>query len=238
DLTIGNFRLTIERRAAPLLPHPPVTSAMRQSAGVILVFLGLRAAATKLSRPDPPPIEFNDGRTPAGSLTDGTESVSLVAESGEWRPYGPAGRGIQILAFGETGKALEDPGPMLRVPLGTHVVARIENRTGAELVVRGLSGRRSTRWSSRLTQAAPPASWPTPRARTTTGAPPMASRSGPGGGMISISTAHSSSTRPAPPPAAIACSSLSGNRKPATRTPGMSMGSTRSTAGRGRSPNA
>ena len=115
---------------------------MRQSAGVILVFLGLGTAATKLSHPAPPPIQFNDGRTPAGSLTDGTESVSLVAESGEWRPYGPEGRGIQILAFGETGKALEDPGPMLRVPLGTHVVARIENRTGAELVVRGLSARR------------------------------------------------------------------------------------------------
>ncbi|OYV64770.1 MAG: hypothetical protein B7Z72_12870, partial [Gemmatimonadetes bacterium 21-71-4] len=89
-----------------------------------------------------PAIQFNDNRAPAGRLAHGVLTVALEARSGAWRPLGSDRPGVPIFAFGEAGKPLQDPGPLLRVPLGTEVRARVTNRTGAPLVVHGLASRR------------------------------------------------------------------------------------------------
>lgn len=115
---------------------------MRLSLAAVAACLGLSTTLGGLPHRAPPSIQFNDNLATAGRLAHGILVVSLVAEPGEWFPYEHHGAGIPILAFGEAGKALEDPGPVLRAPVGTHVVVRIRNLTGAPLVVHGLSARR------------------------------------------------------------------------------------------------
>jgi FtsP/CotA-like multicopper oxidase with cupredoxin domain len=89
-----------------------------------------------------PTIQLNDNRTPAGTLARGVLTVALEARLGEWHPLGPDQRGVPIFAFGEAGKPLQAPGPLLRVKVGTEIRARVANRTGAALVVYGLARRR------------------------------------------------------------------------------------------------
>ena len=77
----------------------------------------------------------NENRDAAGVLKNGTLDVSLEAREGEWHPYGPTGPAIPILAFGETGKSLQTPGPMIRVREGTRVHVRVHNAVTGTLVV-------------------------------------------------------------------------------------------------------
>lgn len=93
------------------------------------------------SRHAPAAIAFNDNRTPAGQASAGVLAVSLVAKAGEWRPHGRDSAGVALLAFGEAGKPLQDPGPLLRVMRGTRLRVRVQNLTGRRLVVHGLSAR-------------------------------------------------------------------------------------------------
>ncbi|HWZ29244.1 MAG TPA: multicopper oxidase domain-containing protein [Gemmatimonadales bacterium] len=118
-----------------------------------LMSLGLIIIARPGARPrssDPLPIAFNDNLAPAGTLSHGVLTLSLVAHPGEWRPYGSTGGVVQLLAFGEAGRPLQSPGPLIRVPLGTRIRARVENLTGAPLVVHGLATRRVATMDSLL----------------------------------------------------------------------------------------
>ena len=96
--------------------------------------------------PSPAPsaarIRFNDNRVAAGRLAHGVLTVALEARQGEWRPFGADSSGVPMLAFGEAGRPLQDPGPLLRVRQGTVIVARVTNLTDTTLVVHGLSARR------------------------------------------------------------------------------------------------
>jgi len=67
--------------------------------------------------------------------------VNLEAREGAWRPYGPNGPPITILAFGEKGKSLQTPGPMIRVKAGTRIHATVTNSASATLVVHVLAAR-------------------------------------------------------------------------------------------------
>ena len=89
-----------------------------------------------------PAIHFNDNRISAGRLAHGVLTVAIEAREGDWRPLGMDHPGVTLFAFGESGKPLQDPGPLLRVHAGTEIRARVSNRTGATLVVHGLSRRR------------------------------------------------------------------------------------------------
>jgi manganese oxidase len=89
-----------------------------------------------------PAIHFNDNRAPAGRLARGVLTVALEARLGAWHPLGDDKPGVPLFAFGEPGKPLQDPGPLLRVRVGTEIRASVTNRTGAPLVVHGLSRRR------------------------------------------------------------------------------------------------
>jgi len=86
-------------------------------------------------------VHFNDNRVAAGRLAHGTLTVALEVRLGTWHPLGDDKPGVPMFAFGVEGKALQDPGPLLRVREGTEIVARVANRTDSTLVVHGLSAR-------------------------------------------------------------------------------------------------
>ena len=78
--------------------------------------------------PGPDRIVPNDNRRSGGTLGHGVLTVALEARTGVWRPEGDSGRALDVAAFGEAGKALSTPGPVIRVPLGTEIHATIRNR--------------------------------------------------------------------------------------------------------------
>lgn len=88
-----------------------------------------------------PPIAFNDNVTPAGSRTNGALELSLVAQAGDWHPLGPEEAGTTVLTFGEAGKKLVTPGPLVRVTLGTVLHVRVRNLSDQRIVVHGFSAR-------------------------------------------------------------------------------------------------
>ena len=87
---------------------------------------------------------INDNRTPAGTLRGGVLTLDLEVREVDWRPDRDDQPGIVVRAFAERGKRASIPGPLIRVPEGTTIVARVTNpRTSGTLVVRGLSTRGS-----------------------------------------------------------------------------------------------
>lgn len=86
-------------------------------------------------------IEANDNRVAAGTMKNGMLDVQLDAREGTWHPYGPSNRAVTIQAFGEVGKPLQMPGPMIRVKAGTRVHASVTNSTKGTLIVHGLADR-------------------------------------------------------------------------------------------------
>ena len=91
-----------------------------------------------------PGVEPNDNRRPAGSLDRGTLTLALRAAMGRWQPEGSQGPAIDIEAFGEIGKVLSVPGPLVRVPQGTAIVATVRNDLDAALVIHGFCTRDGT----------------------------------------------------------------------------------------------
>ena len=100
--------------------------------------------------PAPPDIEFNDNLVSAGRMVRGVLALDLEIREGVWSPLGAGKGSVSVPAFGEAGKPLMNPGPMIRVPLGTRLQVRVTNRTGMTLAVRGLSSRRAETMDSLL----------------------------------------------------------------------------------------
>jgi FtsP/CotA-like multicopper oxidase with cupredoxin domain len=87
-------------------------------------------------------IVVNDNRTAAGVLANGVLTIRIEAREGEWHPDRDADPGLVVRAFGEEGKPLRVPGPLIRVPEGTVIHAFIRNSLrDSALVVSGLSPR-------------------------------------------------------------------------------------------------
>lgn len=98
--------------------------AIRPVAALALIVL----AASARDRPAALPIvEANDNRTPAGTLKDGTLELDLVVQMARWYPEEKDGPFAEVAAFGEEGKPPQIPGPLIRVPEGTTIVARVRN---------------------------------------------------------------------------------------------------------------
>jgi FtsP/CotA-like multicopper oxidase with cupredoxin domain len=90
-------------------------------------------------------IHANDNRVAAGTLLDDTLVVQLEARRGLWFPEADSGPSEPVLAFGETGKPLLLPGPMIRVRTGTALRLTIRNTLpDSTLVVHGLLARPGT----------------------------------------------------------------------------------------------
>lgn len=88
-------------------------------------------------------ISVNDNRQPAGEWSDGILKVRMVAREGLWYPEAEEGPGLPVQAFGEQGKALSIPGPLIRVREGTRVRVRLRNDLASSLTVHGLHTRPS-----------------------------------------------------------------------------------------------
>jgi len=118
---------------------------MRQAIGIVAAMVWVIAPRHIDDRAAP--IEraaINDNRTPAGTLRDGVLTVDLEVREVDWRPDADDAPGLVVRAFAERGKRASIPGPLIRVPEGTTVVARVTNpMSHGTLVVRGLSTRGS-----------------------------------------------------------------------------------------------
>ncbi len=87
-------------------------------------------------------IRSNDNTAAAGRLEGGLLSIHLTAAPGLWYPEENDGPGHQVYAFGEGGRDLTTPGPMLRVPTGTEIKVTVTNRIAVRpLQVHGLHDR-------------------------------------------------------------------------------------------------
>lgn len=84
------------------------------------------------------PIEANDNRVPGGELRDGVLTLDLELRRGIWHPEGEDGEAIPVYAFGEVGKPLQVPGPLVRVPEGTVVEISVRNTLGVPATLHGL----------------------------------------------------------------------------------------------------
>ena len=84
----------------------------------------------------------NDNRRPAGTLRNGALTVRLEARVANWHPDGDNAPGAAMMAFGETGKAAQIPGPLLRVVAGTRITGTLRNALPNDtMLVYGLHAR-------------------------------------------------------------------------------------------------
>ncbi|HYO47365.1 MAG TPA: multicopper oxidase domain-containing protein [Gemmatimonadota bacterium] len=110
---------------------------------VALAGLSLVACATLVfARDNLPRIRWNDNDRPAGTRAEGVLTLQLEIVRGEWRFLGDDRPGVEVLAFREIGRDPENPGPLIRVPLGTEIRALVSNPLDVPLVIHGLSTRR------------------------------------------------------------------------------------------------
>ena len=87
-------------------------------------------------------VAINDNRKPAGILRDGIVTLRLDARIAAWHPDGDPAPGADVPAFAELGGAPQIPGPLVRVPAGTRVVATVRNSLPNDtLHVHGLHAR-------------------------------------------------------------------------------------------------
>ena len=101
-------------------------------------------AATLLATATPdaplPAVRANDNRLPAGVLQDGVLTIRLVVQMARWYPEAEDGPSVAVAAFAEESGPPEIPGPLIRVPQGTTIVASIRNALNdSTIFVRGLT---------------------------------------------------------------------------------------------------
>jgi manganese oxidase len=107
-----------------------ITLALANAGGV--------CAAREFSAPAPADIRANDNRHAAGVISARRLLIELEAREGLWYPETHDGPAIRVQAFAERGKALQVPGPLIRVPEGTRIRASVRNLLAEKLVLHGL----------------------------------------------------------------------------------------------------
>lgn len=86
-----------------------------------------------------PAVQSNDNRKPAGVLRHDTLRINLTLQMATWHPEAADGPGIDVSAFAEDGKAPQIPAPLIRVPVGTVIIAQVRNAlTDSTLALYGL----------------------------------------------------------------------------------------------------
>jgi len=105
-------------------------------AGLVVVLSGARPPMAL------PNVLPNDNRAPAGILRNDTLYLDLEVRMATWRPEADTGPAIDVAAFAERGKAPEIPGPLIRVPAGTTIIATVTNAlTDSTISIHGLMTR-------------------------------------------------------------------------------------------------
>jgi FtsP/CotA-like multicopper oxidase with cupredoxin domain len=89
-------------------------------------------------------VASNDNTRPAGTSTNGTVRIHLVAAVGDWQPEGPRSPRLRVAAFGEDLDSMVTPSPLLRAPEGSEMVIQITNSLPDSLNIHGLITHPST----------------------------------------------------------------------------------------------
>ncbi len=144
--------LRLVRRPAPLL-IAWVLPSLPGPATEPVRLPNLTTAATPVVSEPLSRITASDNRVRAGRLEGGVLTVRLDARDGMWYPEGPNGVGLPVAAFAEEGKGLQNPGPLIRVPVGTEVRVTLHNSLAKPLTVFGLGQQRGISGDSVIVQA-------------------------------------------------------------------------------------
>jgi manganese oxidase len=105
-------------------------------------FSGGSGTAGEESAASLPLVLWHDNESAAGRLAGERFTMDLEVVRGEWRYLGADAAGTEVLAFREAGGAPLNPGPLIRVPLGTQMTITVRNPLDRPLVVHGLGERR------------------------------------------------------------------------------------------------
>ena len=116
-------------------------SAVNSAMGAETLMPGIHVPSAPTA-PTLAPIEPSDNRVPAGRLEKGVLTLRLDARNGMWYPEGRNGMGLPVAAFAEEGKPLQNPGPLVRVRVGTEVRAFVRNSLAKPLTLFGLGSAR------------------------------------------------------------------------------------------------
>lgn len=108
---------------------------------VAVITLGVLFPAIAESSPQPEQILANDNRVSAGHVAGKLLYLDLEAREGLWFPESQVGPGVPVQAFGERGKPLRIPGPLIRVPEGTRIHASVRNTLAMKLTLHGFHTR-------------------------------------------------------------------------------------------------
>ena len=121
--------------AFPMLAALLVASAVLPQESVVPP-----APREPLPRPvaNAPLAHVNDNRRPAGTLSGGTLTLSLDIVEAGFQAEGEHDPVVRVLAFAESGKAPQVPGPLLRAPVGTTVRLTVRNRSDSAVMLGGL----------------------------------------------------------------------------------------------------
>jgi len=85
-----------------------------------------------------PPIAVNNNHSPSGVFRAGVLTVALDIQKGEWRPEADSGIQLAVYAFGESGRPLQNPGPLIRVPQRTEIRASLHYKLPVPIAVHGM----------------------------------------------------------------------------------------------------
>jgi FtsP/CotA-like multicopper oxidase with cupredoxin domain len=88
--------------------------------------------------PDLPVVAANDNRTSAGELKGGQLTLWLELRRAHWYPDRETDPSMALHAFGEVGKPPQIPGPLVRVPEGTQIIASVRNLLPRTVLIHGL----------------------------------------------------------------------------------------------------
>ena len=104
-------------------------------------FAGARCKSVHAEDSAAPRIAANTNQHAAGVLTGGELTVELEIREGTLYPEDESGPNIQVYAFGERGKQLQVPGPMIRVPQDTRIHVTIHNLIVRDVQIHGMHSR-------------------------------------------------------------------------------------------------
>ena len=103
--------------------------------------IAARCESTAVENGSLPRITANTNQSAAGVLSEGALTVELEIRDGAFYPEDEAGPSLQVFAFGERGKQLKIPGPMIRVPQDTRINVIIRNLIPRDVLIHGMHSR-------------------------------------------------------------------------------------------------
>ena len=112
---------------------------MRRSLLIAVLFWLAATAAPAAAGKSLPAIGTNYNHHPAGELRNGVLTLQLEVGQGIWHPESENGPALPVYAFGEAGRDLQNPGPLIRVPQGTQIHVSVHNTLPVPVSIYGLA---------------------------------------------------------------------------------------------------